>query len=427
MHIKSLIIIIISLLTTSVVSAENNSLPGDFNFLVFTDTHLDVYPKANPTIINPKPNTYNSGNIDEKAFNKLFDKITEENIANKTNPNFILTLGDINAHNASSHRGFRQKDLYTAFIKLGQTFPASPIFNTFGNNDSPATNYGAFSSNGESPYITLMNNAGWKDGFLSSGAYCSKQNLVFPCINVPDENNKKFGFYTAYLQKNLKLIALNSVLFSSESTAEHHGADEELAWLDSELQSSIQNNENVIISMHMWMGHGWLDRYNDQFTKIMYKMKPGVIIGMLASHAHLNSLRVVRLVNKKNATLDVFPLIIVPAIAPANNNAPGFKNFIMTKINDRWAIKDIVSYSFQQKESTDPISLIEYYKFIDSYCPNQNVTVSECLRMNLVYKNHTTIKSPASDLMSQHYTNGNLNNHEGANASSWIMRYTLGN
>lgn len=414
-------------ISPSVVSAANDV--DHFNFFVFTDMHLDTLPNAKPVILNPPANTYKSGDIDNQSFTKLLDKITESNLANTHKPDFIMTLGDINAHNSSLSKGTRQKNLYSAFLKLNQTFPMTPTINVFGNNDSPEKDYGVFSSKGKSPYITLMSQAGWKDGFLSSGSLCSdNQNTAqYPCINIPTEDNKTYGYFSGYLQKGLKLIALNSVLFSSSQyTPSHVGADTELTWLDSELQKSMANNENVILAMHIPVGKGWLDEYSNQFSKIISRVKPGVIAGMLAGHNHMNELRVVRLVDAKRKTLDIFPLIMTPALAPANSNAPGFKEFIMNKVNNKWVVQNIISYSYQQKTAADPINLVEYYKFNEAYCPGEQLSVSECMKKNLFNNGKSiAIKPPASILMGEHYTNGNLNNNQKVSAKSWIRTYEI--
>lgn len=412
-------------LSSAPIYSENQD-PNRFNFLVFSDMHLDIYPKTNPVVINPLETT-NNKNIDKASFDKLFNKIVEENIPTKTTPNFIISLGDVNAHNASRYPGYKQKDLYTAFIKLDSVFPLTPKFNIFGNNDSPEKNYGLYLDGEYSPYNTLMSEAGWKDGFLSSGVACESNPSAYPCINKLSDSNKTYGYFTAYVQKDLKLIAMNSVLFSSSKyTPSHVGADEELEWLNSELQNSVQKNENVLIAMHIPMGKGWLDEYNEKFADVMSNVKPGLLIGILAGHSHVNELRVIRLVDAKRKTLDVVPMIMTPGIAPVEINAPGFRNFIFTKKNNRWAIQDIVTYSFQQKLPEDPISLVEYYKFDEAYCPGMDVTVSECLKNNLGYNSHSTyIKSPASDLMNEHYTNGNLNYKGDASAKSWIISYEI--
>jgi len=410
-------------ISTGVFSADN------FSFFVMTDMHLDSYhyPDARSTIVNPVEGTYNSGDMQLNTFNKVFDKMAENNIQNKYSPNFILTLGDTNAHNSSKYSGYKQINLYTAFLKLENTFPGTPIFHVFGNNDSPEKNYGVFSTHGTSPYTTLMDKAGWKNGFLSNGSLCSDNADVTPCVTTPTEDNKKYGYFVGYLQKNLKLIALNSVLFSSSQYSPSHvGAEEELAWIEAELQNSMKNNENVILAMHIPMGSGWLDQYNDRFSKIMSKLKPGVIIGILAGHTHMDQLRITRLIDSNRKTLGVVPLIMVPALAPAHNNAPGFKQIIMTKNNNQWMIQDIVSFAFQQKTSSDELKLIEYYKFNDSYCPIEKLTVSECMNKNLGYgKSFAYIRTPASDLMNDHYTNGNLNYTKQVGAATWIYSYEV--
>lgn len=407
-------------------SATSDS--DSINFIVFSDMHLDTRPNQKSVIINPPENTYKTGDIDIGTFQKIIDKIPEANLLNKYNPNFLITLGDINAHKSSSYHDYKQKNLYTAFNSLSQTFPNVPIYNVFGNNDSPDKDYGVYSKNGNSPYNTLMSQSGWKNGFLSSGTFCSDDSSTssYPCINIPTEENKKYGYFTGYLQNGLKLIALNSVLFSSSQySPSHDGADLELTWLNTELQKSMAHHENVIIVMHIPVGNGWLDQYNAKFSTIISKIKPGVIIGMLAGHTHMNELRLVRLVNAKRKTLDVFPLIIIPAFSPSDNNAPGFEVVTIKKTNNQWAIQNITAYSYQQKQSTDNINLVEYYQFNDSYCPGETLSVSACLLKNLGYSNKSFIKPPASDLMSEHYTNGNLNYTAKVASRSWIRRYEV--
>jgi sphingomyelin phosphodiesterase acid-like 3 len=181
------------------------------NFLVISDLHIK-YISSRKMDFAPKTQAiYND--LDFKTFKKLIKEINKnienKNIENKNilKPEFIIILGDVQGH----VRIFDdiEKNEARIFKALSRQFLHTPIFYIFGNNDSLQKNYGSFMFNNVSPYKIAMNSSGWKNGFLSTGNKCNRNKQ--PCII---NQNLTGGYYSAYIAKKLRMVALNSVVFS---------------------------------------------------------------------------------------------------------------------------------------------------------------------------------------------------------------------
>lgn len=186
------------------------------NFLVITDIHLSSISK-HVMDINPSKGKLEN-DLDLVSFKKLL-KILNENIkkGNISQPKFILCLGDLVGHLRTTTKGVIHDEIIV-FNVLKKNFPKVPIFYVFGNKDSLAIDYGPFSvinlpKKDVSPYEIAQSRASWKNGFLSSSKICQsdRKETNFPCLL---QIEKTQGYYSAYLAPKLRLIALNSVLFS---------------------------------------------------------------------------------------------------------------------------------------------------------------------------------------------------------------------
>lgn len=251
-----------------------------------------------------------------------------------------------------------------------------PLFYAPGNNDSLAGDFFSFSDKSGQTPLSLVPRL----DFPASNA--EKPCGSAPCmVSNPDP---AMGFYSARPIKGLRVVILNSVVFSSRYVAigdksQRQAGDEQLDWLASEL-AHASGREKVLIATHippgndaysvshnkprtwMWARHPdgegdqprdhkahWLDRFLDLVSD-----HSETIIGLAYGHTHLDELR--RLHDRSGNMIEV--AISAPGITTNHGNNPGFKlvsfdattkelldfeTFYTEKGNAEWGEK---SYSF---------------------------------------------------------------------------------
>ena len=248
------------------------------------------------------------------------------------------------------------------FSLLKETFNYTPIFYLFGNNDSLTEDYGLFTTYknnkknkriSTSPYtIALANN--WRNGFLSTGRWCYKQNRS-PCLVTSNDND---GYYVAYIDKKFRLIALNSVLFvaSQNSDVFKQKAQQELTWFAEQMEIAHNNKESVLIALHIPVGNNifdhepfWHHAYKQAFVKIVNQYKEN-IVGILAAHTHVEEFKIIQEQQKKptqpesggngktnpnNKNMKNTNLMIFTAgLSTSHGNLPGVKNNFLSAYNN---------------------------------------------------------------------------------------------
>lgn len=374
----------------SVTACSHDKLSQD-NFLVISDIHLDT-ASVRPMEIQPKK--YNDLNdLDLETFHTLMAGVVSNirtGVMDK--PAFVMVLGDVVGHHRSSEESVLSSET-AVFKNLKESFPDTPILYTFGNNDSFEKNYGSFQFQDQSPYTVAKAN-GWKDGFLSTGIKCSAHNNSFPCIVT---ENTKNGYYAAELKPGLEFLSLNTVLFSPKRPDDlKFAADSELIWLRDQLKDAKNKKQSVLIGMHITPGYNnydnsvfWQKPDLERFLNIVHDY-PGTIIGMLASHTHMDELKVI-----KNGGEDISGIFLTPALSTAHGNVPALKTFYFDRPGGgAWQLSDYTTFSFSSEEGA-PI-LKKLYDYRDYYdC--QNLGLVKCL-------NHVT-----AEKMKTYLTAGNPN------------------
>mgnify|MGYP003578885083 CR=1 FL=1 len=351
------------------------------NFLVISDIHLNQASLHAMAISPAKGNEEND--LDQATFEKIISEI-DRNIKNGivAQPNFIIVLGDILGHMRASFDSVLKSES-AVFSVLKKNFPHTPIFYTFGNNDSLKTNYGPFEDSNrsdqyKSPYNVAKLNGGWTDGFLSTGTICKNKESNFPCIITEDTTN---GYYSAYLKSRLRLISLNSLLFSpNRIQVNEQNAMEELQWLEGQLKIARSNQESVLISMHVPPGNNvydhtnfWLPKEQALFLK-MVKTYQYTIIGLLASHTHAEELKVIKDSSKRT----IAGIYMIAALSTSHGNEPSVKTFYFLKRKGQWLLTNYETFHF----SVDHSNLLfnKLYDYKNYYCkPGQKNGLFQCL------------------------------------------------
>lgn len=385
------------LLTTLMVSIAQSTAYAETsknNFLVLSDPHLD-YASTNSMEINPSMlSIFND--LDQNTFENIVAEVDHQiKTGVIPQPKFVLVLGDIVGHIRSDSASVLQSES-AIFRKLRETFPATPILYTFGNNDSFAVNYGAFTDTNNpnnNPYAVAMRE-GWFDGFLSTGSWCDQASTMFPCLTSEDKVN---GYYSAKIENKFRLISLNSVMFSprrSGVTAEDTA--KQFQWLDSQLAEAKRNGEMALITMHIPPGNNvynhssfWNTEDLAKFLTLVKKYHDN-IAGIIGAHTHAEEVKIIKEGN--NILAGVY---LNPAMSTSHGNAPAVKSFDYDQVQNHWTLTNYQTFGFSLQNNA--LTLSPLYSANSYYCSPQTPDLKQCL-------NGVTI-----DKMKKYFTAGNKN------------------
>ncbi len=249
---------------------------------------------------------------------------------------FVMLTGDLLAHNYQQNfqqfTGDKSLQDYKQFVnktyqylqgQLQQTFPDTPVYIALGNNDSYDGNYysdpkGDFYKNmtqlWQSMIPDVKNKASFEQTFPQAGYYA---------ITLPTKTK----------QTN-RVIFLNTVLFSAIAIGPNikTAAQQELTWLQQQLQSAKQNKQHVWLVYHIPNGVDayytvnkkattmlWQPQYNEAFLKLVNQY-PDTIAALITSHIHMDAAQLIHLHNRVRL-LNTF----IPAVSPIYGNNPAFK------------------------------------------------------------------------------------------------------
>ena len=260
-------------------------------------------------------------------------------------PRFIIYTGDLPDHhpdNGPNH----DTNIRTVLDELLEIAGPIPLFYAPGNNDPRGGDYDPYTdANCETPLDLVGANSG------------------YPAPNAETiySNNQALGYYSARPFEGLRIIALNTVMFSGRHESQYPShcvhdtlnqeqeAQEQLSWLKGELAAAKSNKEKAYIIMHippgvdayqgnsMWKNHAWEDSlllYADQYS--------ATISGVFFGHTHMDEIR--RLTLPNDATKFSAVAISAPGISPIFNNNPGFKTVYYNKKYE--AIDYITHYTY---------------------------------------------------------------------------------
>jgi sphingomyelin phosphodiesterase acid-like 3 len=406
--------------TTPAVSPElpqahRNGMMG--NFLVIPDIHLNSATTHRMEISPAQPSYDND--IDLTTLQTLLDKIRDGiNGGSIPVPDFIISLGDFPRHRRQSVDEVisDEQESFSLLKNFAAQFtPEIPIFFVFGNHDSLPAVWGQFYSTESysgfhSPY-EIAQGEGWVNGFLSTGVKCGvtstatttiaaathKAKASTPCII---NENKTYGYYSAYLQDKLRMIALNTVLFTPQRIGTTEAdAVAQLNWLQTELQSAASNQESVLLVSHVPFGDDlgstnnfWVASDQTTFLRLLQTYQKN-IIGILAGHTHREESKIVQdgAANNKNIAL----LMIAAELASISANAPSFRTIYYSatakkggeiggevkssgenRDGGNWELTDYATYNFIDGKArgvrysyslTEPL-LQKLYEYSNYYC-----------------------------------------------------------
>lgn len=276
----------------------------------------------------------------------LWDTVQRKihSILNSSNPPaFIIYTGDMPEHGGNYDPAQRNINIDTVLVNLHRMSQVKniPLFYSPGNNDALDGNYCLFSDstfslvNGYSPYPYQAFNI-------------SKTPVGNKAFMISDENMAS-GYYSAKASNRLRIISLNSVIWSrSVSTScpqdiamQLPAGDKQMMWLEQQLASAAFEGDKVYLIMHIPPGADAFSSRNDpsnpvmmwgtdtdkstwqnQFLQKMSAYK-NTVAGIFFGHTHMDEFRLI--FDPVNEAQINQVAISSPGISPLFGNNPGFK------------------------------------------------------------------------------------------------------
>jgi sphingomyelin phosphodiesterase acid-like 3 len=315
---------------------DTTHLPA--SFLVISDIHLNSSASQNAA-------HGDTGDSLWMAAKKEIDTL----IADKK-PRFIIVLGDLPKHDdltkGDSNNVRQNFEQVLTYFKDGANIPAGvPMVYVPGNNDSWNGDYSAFTLP-DSIYRMYAYPFIHVDSVMAPDHACIANDSLQKSIGC-------FSMYPLGKANKLKVIVLNTVIFTKTRNSPYSpdpqrqsiDATTEINWLLTQLEQAAQNDEKVLLAMHVPPGidgFAGTDMWNDKdieniFLKAVEKYQNN-ITGLLACHTHMDG---VRLLMDSTSHIDAL-LLSVAGIAPGHGNNPAMK-FIEYSDSD-YALKDFTEY-----------------------------------------------------------------------------------
>jgi sphingomyelin phosphodiesterase acid-like 3 len=337
MKIKTKTIIggIVGLVILSVYVFQSNKTSikseEDSYFLFISDIHLHA---GMDTVTGENDDTM------QPLWNAALENL--KRVVNGDNPPaFILYTGDLPAHggspdvDSSSH----EKNISTVLKDLASLAKKEvPLFYAPGNNDPLGGDYCQFK---------LFDNTPLSEFGKAYGYPAPHADTIF---NVHTE----YGYYAASPAKGLRIIGLNTVMFSPSYVFDDYWhcvskrankeeqikrVNQQLAWLRTNLEQAKTANEKAYLIMHIppgidaYSGHMmWATTNKDSVTEdvgwndsllVICDSYKEQISGLFYGHTHMDEIRRLAHPTKPNSFTKL--AMSAPGISPKFGNNPGYK------------------------------------------------------------------------------------------------------
>ena len=338
----------------------------DPTFLSISDVH---YNSRGPVV------AYGQGDTGDGLWVKTQAEL--QRLISTKKPQFILLLGDVNAHSVTN----RFENIEKVLQDLRRNVHI-PVYYVPGNNDSLVADYHSFSAAGKTP---LSADPGQNWPTLNVSQNCATHPTA-PC-NLDVTSGAQFGYYSTKPVQGLRLIALNSVIFadhyvSDDGVSQEDATKKELDWFDEQLTEAGKYNQSAIIAMHIPPGIQdynlkpmWQDFALKRFMNIMIAHSSG-ISGIYTSHTHNDEFR--RLYDAGHQMVAM--TISTPSISPIYFNNPAMRifsydphNFKLTDVETDYTIptasKQWNSYWFKADYDCKKTYIIDCVRALDVQDP----------------------------------------------------------
>ena len=313
-------------------------------------------------------------------------------------PAFILYTGDLPQHGGNYNPAQRAKNIDSLLSDLHRMSAVKhiPLFYMPGNNDALGGDYCFFTdANGKTPFSLTRGYAPYpyqafnvSDKPVSNGA----------CMI--SDSNLAAGYYSARIMKGLRIISLNSVLWSNQlcnncivpanCNAQQSAGAQEMTWLKNQLADAANAGEKVYIAMHvppgadayssrnspynpvmMWKGSQDKSGWQNMFLQAVSAYRQ-TIAGIFFGHTHMDEFRLLYDDSSNNIPMQV--AISCPGISPIFGNNPGFK--LVTVDADSKFPMDFITYY----TTVNPIIWQQPYQFSQLSGAKPGVSIFQALK-----------------------------------------------
>jgi len=335
-----------------------------FSFLHVTDIHLDI--KYHPSSaskcvefsklgtmccrkldipINGSHPCSIWGDLNNDIPPLLFDSIMNWT-KNNLNFDFIINTGDSGSHKDIDQVFSNDNEESINFVSdtIDKYFPTKAVYNVIGNHDA-------------SPNVDQAWPLYYKKFLKKTTKKWKKW--------VSDNNLTNFGYYSLDLNKNIKIIAFNSLYYDTNNFFQVNSTEKDIKqtnyqmiWLKNIFKDVKKNNKKVIFLNHIPLYGSESNSYmNDNLSKILSTYNDTILLN-LNGHSHTDRF----LLYKKNNDFVNFG-IINPSIY-TDNDFPSFrvyyyKNNILNYNNYFCNLTKIIE--------TDIFECNKNYNFLDEY------------------------------------------------------------
>jgi len=281
------------------------------DFFVISDAHLDLtyvdkaLPETHCRVLVPSQEERSMGqagcDLPETLLQSAFSEAKDIN----SDPDFIVLPGDFFPHHLE-RTGVEEvrKTFRTVVEKLREHFPSSQVVLALGNNDAL--------------HLSQPSDLSADLAFLSE--------LWTPVTGSLPTSFLSYGYYSTLTRSGHLAVSLNTNYFSIHTADHSEAANEQLNWLEAQLQAAQAENRKAILVMHHPPGPGmfrgnsydWHACYITQFEAIVERCA-GSIELMLAGHQHKDGFQLL-----PKSTQGVF---VHAALSPVYGNNPGFRHY----------------------------------------------------------------------------------------------------
>lgn len=349
--------------------ADDLRSENTINFLSISDIHFDPFYSCNTaaatcsiietlrkapasdwqTILtsNAKQNQSYGKDTSYSLFASSLEEIKKESAYYHVR--FALVLGDFLAHDFKQHyqqytgdtsseglHSFVDKTLQFMVLSLKHNLPNIDIYPVVGNNDGYSEHYVS------EPLF-----------YKNSGPIFAQ--LIHDKIKQTDmvDQFSKNGYYalTIPTQPAIRLIVLNTTLFSQQATGTDAAGQEELSWLHKEVSLLAQRNQKALLALHIPVGPDIYDTIKQGKTVTFWRTEATKnfltemnqysdhIIAILPGHVHVDWFQIIHTTANKSIIVTA-----TPSISPVIGNNPGFKIYRYAQRSEK--IKDYITYYY---------------------------------------------------------------------------------
>ena len=267
-------------------------------------------------------------------------------------PDFILVTGDISRH-GMDRLPSAEAALTDIFNQIGNTFksafPRSSIVWCLGNNDAIADYY----FDVDEPKVLRMA----MDSNLKS--FLAKSEV---------ETFRRGGYFSRPMRNNVKIIALNTIIYSMNHQPRYSGDDPlgQFAWLRKKLERIKAEGGHVMIVSHIPPATGsyrhsqfWQDRYLKQYLALVDEYSE-TITAQLFGHLHSDEFRLLPLQSQSAS-----PILLTSSVTPVFGGNPSFR--VVEYDNTNGMVENYQTWYLDLNGSGSNATWQQLYNFQEAY------------------------------------------------------------